>query len=62
MKHYFLECPLYAGPRAELMEIINGITDCNINILLFGDKELNFGQNSIIFQSVHKFIEETNRF
>ena len=61
-KHYFLECPLHAGPRADLMQTINEITDCNINILLFGNKELNFEQNCIIFQSVHKFIKDTNRF
>ena len=43
-KHYFLECPLYAGPRAQLVDLVNNYTDCNINILLFGDNNLNFEQ------------------
>ena len=61
-KHYFLDCPLYAGPRAKLLEVVNQHTDCNINILLFGDNNINFEQNCTIFQSVHNFIKETKRF
>ena len=61
-KHYLLECPLYAGPRAQLVGLVNNYTDCNVNVLLFGDHNLNFEQNSIIFESVQKFIKDTNRF
>ena len=61
-KHYFLNCRLYAGPRAKMLESINAITDCNINILLFGDNNLNYALNCTIFQSVHKFIKNSRRF
>ena len=61
-RHYFLECPLYSRPRAELIQTVSDITDCNINVLLFGDGNLNYDQNAIIFQSVQKFIKCTNRF
>ena len=61
-KHYFLDCPLYAWPRAELLRTICEITDCNINILLFGDRTLNFEANKTIFQSAHNFIKESRRF
>ena len=63
-KHYFLECPIYAGPRQNLITTINNLTACNINIniLLFGDKELSYIQNLQIFEAVHKYIKETNRF
>ena len=60
--HFFLECPLYAGPRAKLVENVRNITDCNINMLLFGKKNLNFIQKSLIFQSVHEFIKTSKRF
>ena len=61
-KHYFLECPLYAGPRVDLITEIARITDCNVNILLFGDNTLSFDDNKTIFQSVHKYIHATKRF
>ena len=41
-KHFFLECQLYAGPRAQLVDLVNSYTDHNINVLLFGDHNLNF--------------------
>ena len=60
--HYFLQCPLYAGPRISLLENINRLTNCNINIILFGDKNLTFKENKTIFKSVHNFIRDSRRF
>ena len=61
-KHYFLECPRYAGPRVSLIEGINQLTDCNVNVILFGDRKLNLENNLLIFQSVHDYMKETKRF
>ena len=61
-KHYFLNCPLFARPRAELIRSVNEITDCNVNILLFGNKELNMEDNIKILKSVHNYMKETKRF
>ena len=60
--HYFFECPLYAGPREELIDSVSAYTDCNINVLLFGNKNLTLNQNKKIFQSVHKYMNDTHRF
>ena len=63
-RHYFLECPLYAGSRAKLIRSLHWITNCNINInvFLFGDKKLSYNDNIKIFHSVHEYINETKRF
>ena len=61
-KHFFIDCPLYAGPRLELSEKINELTDFNINIILFGDKNLTLEQNKSIFKSVHRYMNATRRF
>ena len=60
--HFFLHCPNYAVQRVELLNVITNITDCNINTILFGDKDCSYDQNIIIFSAVHKFIENSNRF
>ena len=32
-KHYFMDCPLYAGPRVELVNSISNYTDFSIKVL-----------------------------
>ena len=61
-KHYFLNCPLHARPRAKLLRSISEFTDCNINVILFGDRNLSLECNKNIFQSVHNYMKETKRF
>ena len=63
-KHFFLEYPLYAGERDLMKRKIELITDCviNINIILFGCKDLSYKKNKKIFRSVQKFIKDTGRF
>ena len=60
--HYFLHCPFYNGPRQKLLNIIEWYTACNINVLLFGDKNLTLEENKIIFTAVHQYIRSINRF
>ena len=43
--HFFLQCPLYQGPRISLINTIKKYTDCNINTILFRDKNLTFNEN-----------------
>ena len=61
-RHYFMDCPLHARPRNELINTVNSYTDCNINVLLFGIKNLTLNQNTKICESVHKFMIDTRRF
>ena len=44
-----------------LNEISHITNNFNVNILLHGSDTLDFDNNRLIFDSVHKFIENTNR-
>ena len=60
--HFFLHCPFYHGQRKKLVNNIRKYTDCNINVILFGDKNLTFEENKAIFKFVHIYIKNSNRF
>ena len=48
-RHYFLDCPIHVGPRIALIEKITSVSACNINIILFGNKNLsNHEHQSVI--------------
>ena len=61
-KHYFLHCPRYIGPRIKLLNSLGRYTAVNINILLFGNDELDLRTNKLIFKAVHLYIKESHRF
>ena len=62
-KHFFLHCPLYAGPGRNIMvNRISNITYCNINAILFGKSDLTFEENKKNFKFVHRFIKNSGRF
>ena len=60
--HYFLYCPNYTEIRGILINEINQITDVNIENLLYGNENLTLEMNKRIFDSVHSFIVNSNRF
>ena len=60
--HYFLRCPLYNNIRDTLFNTVNEHTACNINTLLFGDPTLSIDVNKTIFDAVHSFIHDSERF
>ena len=62
--HYFMECPLLNDLRLDLFDSISTITDCHIDLdlLLYGNTELNLLSNQLMFTEVHKFIQLSNRF
>jgi len=61
--HYLLHCPLYVQERNELLSELQaiGINNIDEKILLKGSSEVDNTCNFAIFQSVHKYIESTNR-
>ena len=61
-KHYLLDCPLYHTHRVKLQNIVSAISRCTVKILLYGDKNLNFEQNCIIFKAVQDYITDSGRF
>ena len=64
-QHYFLNCPLYTTERIQLLNVITQfpeINEINTQILLFGSENLTYDQNTVIFNAVHAYIENTKRF
>ena len=60
--HYYLHCPLYINERIKMNTAISNLTNITLHNLLFGDPELDLSTNKTIFEAVHTFILETNRF
>ena len=59
--HYLLQCPLYLVERQALLQSVSNVNYIDVNILLFGSKDLDFKTNQLIFAAVHKFIIDTKR-
>ena len=60
--HFFFHCPLYYTYRLNLMNSVNSVSNFEINVLLYGDIELDLEANKKIFQAVHTYIKATGRF
>jgi hypothetical protein len=67
-EHYFFRCPLYVRSRIKLILSIIQHTDIefvdniNVNLVLYGDCNLSLESNMKIFELVHIYINETDRF
>ena len=60
--HFFFNCPLYHIQREQLLDVVQQFTRFDLNILLFGDDQLNLEQNKVIFEAVQKYIKDSHRF
>ena len=60
--HFFLYCPNYIAIRELMINVINQITDVNIHNILYGDSNVSLELNKRIFDSVHRYILNSNRF
>lgn len=61
-EHYFLYCKYYQDQRDELLSVVTPYHIPTVNLFLYGDKTLSQHTNTIIFESVQKFIVGTKRF
>ena len=59
--HYLLHCPLYLVERQAMWQSVSNVINIDVNILLFGSKDLDFKTNQLIFAAVHMFIKDTKR-
>ena len=63
VRHYFLFCPLYDGIRDLLLNYLHDHNfPININSLLYGVDGESFKSNSLLFETIHQFIELSQRF
>ena len=60
--HFFFHCPLYHDCRLKLMNSVIRFSNVELNILLYGDDDLDLETNCKIFQAVHDYITESKRF
>ena len=63
--HFFFHCPLFDGPRQKLLNDIHDIpieVVVDTDMLLHGDPTSNMEINKKIFDSVHTFLTDSNRF
>ena len=58
--HYFLHCPLFAAQRIVLLNSVGDVAPINVATFLYGNNDA-FVHNSLIFDSVHKYITNTGR-
>ena len=61
-KHFLMQCPLYATERNKMMNIVNTVSSFSLNVLLYGDDNLDLELNCVIFKAVHDYIVDTGRF
>ena len=60
--HFFMHCPLYKDIQTKLIADVTKHTVCNTETLLFGNENLPKDANRHIFDAVHEFITQSNRF
>ena len=61
-EHFLISCPSYDLLRVGLQKIITQYRKFAINVMLYGDSEIDFEGNKIIFDAVFKYMEESRRF
>ena len=61
-EHYFLRCHKHTIQRLVLFNSLRNFLPLRLEILLYGNPNLSDAENKIIFESVHIFIKNSNRF
>ena len=61
-EHYFLRCHKHTIQRLVLFNSLRNFLSLRLEILLYGNPNLTDAENKIIFESVHIFIKNSNRF
>lgn len=61
-QHYFFNCPRYTDQRNILVTTLNFLANLNIDILTYGNSELDSNTNIKIKEAVLKYIRDTQRF
>ena len=61
-KHYFLECKIFLRQREVLKNTLNPLNSFNMTCILYGNSNLPYDTNLLIFKAVHYYIECTKRF
>ena len=60
--HFFFSCPLYLQSRADMLAAISQICNPNLETILYGSPNVSLDDNVVIFEAVHSYIEQSERF
>ena len=60
--HFFFYCPLYREIRNDLITAVSSVCAISLDSLLFGNANIPYKDNVVIFKEVHKFILKSKRF
>ena len=60
--HFFFVCEMFSRHRINLHDVVIEHAPFNLHTLLYGREDLPLTVNHIIFNAVHKYIQETSRF
>ena len=60
--HFFTECKQFIDERENLIRSVTSLCNFDLDNLLFGDSALPHKDNLLIFDAVHKYLEDTKRF
>lgn len=61
-EHFLLHCPIYHNLRQDMTRSISHMCRPSINIFLYGDPNLSYNDNMLIFITVQDFLLKTKRF
>ena len=60
--HFLLECRLYTQQRQSMLNKLQDSLTITTDFLLYGDYNLTFKQNKVVFEAVQEFLKESGRF
>ena len=61
-QHFFFHCRNYDAPRADLLNTVSQYQTPSLSLLLYGNDSFSVETNTVIFETVHKFILDSKRF
>ena len=61
-QHFFFHCRNYHVPRTQLFNTISQYQIPSLSLLLYGNDSFSVETNTVIFETVHKFILDSKRF
>ena len=61
-QHLFFHCRNYHVPRTELLYTVSQYQTPSLSLFLYGNDSFSLKTNTVIFETVHKFILDSKRF
>ena len=60
--HYFFRCRRYTTERQVFNDTVRVLQSLSINLILYGNEDLNFETNIVLFRAIQRYIQVIKRF